>query len=133
MNKEENTMATRSSKELLAEANAAIETIPVEQAITMAGDQDVVFVDVREGAEREKGTVKGSVHASRGFLEFHADPASPMHKPELTSGKKLVLFCGSGGRSALAAKTLKGMGIENVAHVGGGFGAWQKAGGPTES
>ena len=49
-----------------------------------------------QGAEREKGTVKGSVHASRGFLEFHADPASPMHKPELTSGKKLVLFCGSG-------------------------------------
>lgn len=118
---------------MLAEANAAVETIPVEQAVTMAGDQDVVFVDVREGAEREKGTVKGSVHASRGFLEFHADPASPMHKPELTSGKKLVLFCGSGGRSALAAKTLKDMGIENVAHVAGGFGAWQKVGGPTES
>ena len=63
-------MPTRSSKELLAEANAAVETIPVEQAVTMAGDQDVVFVDVREGAEREKGTVKGSVHASRGFPRF---------------------------------------------------------------
>jgi rhodanese-related sulfurtransferase len=54
-----------------------------------------------------------------------------MHKPELASGKKLVLFCGSGGRSALAAKTLKDMGLENVAHVAGGFGAWQKANGPT--
>ncbi len=125
-------MATRSSKEMLAEANGSVETAPFEKAIAMAGDPGVVFVDVREGSEREKGTVKGSVHASRSFLEFHADPASPMHKPELASGKKLVLFCGSGGRSALAAKTLKDMGVENVAHVAGGFGAWQKAGGPTE-
>jgi rhodanese-related sulfurtransferase len=123
---------TRSSKDLLAEANRAIETIPVERAMGMVDDPDVVFVDVREGSEREKGTVKGSIHASRGFLEFHADPASPMHKPELASGKKLVLFCGSGGRSALAANTLKTMGIDNVAHVAGGFGAWQKAGGPTQ-
>jgi rhodanese-related sulfurtransferase len=124
-------MAAKSSKAMLAEANSAVETIPVERAISMADDPNVVFVDVREGAEREKGTIKGSVHASRGFLEFHADPASPMHKPELASGKKLVLFCGSGGRSALAAKTLKDMGVENVAHVAGGFGAWQKANGPT--
>ena len=124
-------MAAKSSKEMLAEANSAVETIPVERAISMADDPNVVFVDVREGAEREKGTIKGSVHASRSFLEFHADPASPMHKPELASGKKLVLFCGSGGRSALAAKTLKDMGLENVAHLAGGFGAWQKANGPT--
>ena len=123
-------MAAKSSKEMLAEANSAVETIPVERAISMADDANVVFVDVREGAEREKGTIKGSVHASRSFLEFHADPASPMHKPELASGKKLVLFCGSGGRSALAAKDLKDMGLENVAHLAGGFGAWQKANGP---
>ena len=63
-------MPTRSSKEMLAEANGAVETIPVEQAIAMAGDPAVVFVDVREGSEREKGTVKGSVHASRSFLSF---------------------------------------------------------------
>ena len=126
-------MPIRSSKDLLAAANNAIETIPVEQAIALADDPNVVFVDVREGSERQKGTVKGSVHASRSFLEFHADPNSPMHKPELASGKKLVLFCGSGGRSALSAKTLKDMGYDNVAHVAGGFNAWQKAGGPTES
>ena len=126
-------MPIRSSKDLLAAANNAIETIPVEQAISLADDPNVVFVDVREGSERQKGTVKGSVHASRSFLEFHADPNSPMHKPELASGKKLVLFCGSGGRSALSAKTLKDMGYDNVAHVAGGFNAWQKAGGPTES
>lgn len=127
-------MTTRSAKDLLTEANAMVETLPVEQAIALVDDPDVVFVDVREGSERDKsGTVKGSVHAARGFLEFHADPASPMHKPELGSGKKLVLFCGSGGRSALAAKTLKDMGVDKVAHVAGGFGAWQKAGGPTQT
>ena len=70
-----------------------------------------MFVDVRETAEREKtGTVKGAVHAPRAFLEFMADPASERHIPELSSGKRLVLFCASGGRSALAAKTLKDMG-----------------------
>jgi rhodanese-related sulfurtransferase len=125
-------MTKRSSKEMVAEANGAVETVPVEQAIAMVDDPNVVFVDVREAAEREKGTVKGSIHASRGFLEFHADPDSPMHKPELASGKKLVLFCGSGGRSALAAKTLNDMGVANVAHIAGGFGAWQKASGPTQ-
>ncbi len=125
-------MPIRSSKDLLTEANQAVETIPVEQAISLADDPNVLFVDVREGSEREKGTVKGSIHASRSFLEFHADPNSPMHKPEFASGKKLVLFCGSGGRSALSAKALKDMGYENVAHVAGGFTAWQKAGGPTE-
>ena len=84
-------------------------------------------------AEREKtGTVKGAVHAPRAFLEFMADPASERHIPELSSGKRLVLFCASGGRSALAAKTLKDMGGEKVAHVAGGFGALEKAGASTE-
>ena len=123
----------RSSKDMLAEANQGLEAIPAEDAIALSGNPDVVFVDVREASEREKGTVPNSVHAARGFLEFHADPASPMHKPELTSGRKLILFCGAGGRSALSAKTLKGMGIEKVAHVAGGFGAWTKAGGPVQS
>jgi rhodanese-related sulfurtransferase len=77
-------------------------------------------------------TVKGAVHAPRAFLEFMADPATERHIPELSSGKSLVLFCASGGRSALAAKTLKDMGCEKVAHVAGGFGALEKAGAPTE-
>jgi rhodanese-related sulfurtransferase len=126
-------MKVKSSKEMVAAANAAVETIPTEKAIALARDPNVVFVDVREAVERHKGTIKGSVHVPRGYLEFHADPDSPMHKPELASGKKLVLFCAAGARSALAAKTLKDMGIGNVAHLAGGFGAWQKAGGPTES
>jgi rhodanese-related sulfurtransferase len=126
-------MLKRSAKDLVAAANAAVETLPAEAAIRLADDPDVVFVDVRERHEREKGTVKGSVHAPRGSLEFFADPDSQSHVPALSSGKKLVVFCAAGGRSALAAKTLKDMGIDNVAHIAGGFGAWQKAGGPTET
>ena len=68
----------------------------------------------------------------RGFLEFQADPTSPSHKAELGGGKRLVLYCGSGSRSALAAKTLKDMGVGNVAHVAGGFTALQQAGASIE-
>jgi rhodanese-related sulfurtransferase len=86
---------------------------------------------VREGEEVQKsGKLRGAVHVPRGFLEFQADPTSPAHKPELGGGKKLLLYCGSGSRSALAAKTLKEMGIDNVAHVAGGFPALEKAGAP---
>ena len=66
------------------------------------------------------------------FLEFFADPESPMHNEAFSSGKKLVVFCGSGGRSALASKTLKDMGFHNVVHIAGGFTAWLQVGGPTE-
>jgi rhodanese-related sulfurtransferase len=126
-------MLKRGAKQLLAEANAEITTVTAAEALALVDDPDVVFVDVRETVERQKtGGVKGSVHAPRGFLEFHADPESPMHVAALSSGKKLVLYCAAGGRSALAAKTLKDMGVPNVSHMAGGFGAWKQAGGPTE-
>jgi rhodanese-related sulfurtransferase len=70
--------------------------------------------------------------APRGRLEFYADPESPYHQPVFASGKTLLLYCASAGRSALAAKTLHEMGLANVAHVGGGFKAWMAAGGPIE-
>ena len=127
-------MVTRGFKQMLAEANAMIETISVEDAQALVGDADVVFVDVRETVERQKsGGIKGSVHVPRGFLEIIADPETPMHNDSLASGKRLVLYCGSGGRSALAAKTLVDMGLENVCHIAGGYGAWVEAGGPTDS
>jgi rhodanese-related sulfurtransferase len=126
-------MRIESSKDMVARANAAVDTLAAEQASALVGRPDAVFVDVRDAAEREKtGTVKGAVHAPRAFLEFMADPASERHVPELSSGKRLVLFCASGGRSALAAKTLKDMGYEKVAHVAGGFSALAKAGAPIE-
>ncbi len=126
-------MVTKGFKALIAEANAVIETIPVKDALALVGDPKLQFIDIRETVEVQKsGTIKGAVHAPRGFLEFIADPESPMHKPEFSSGKGLILFCASGGRSTLAARTLMDMGFTKVAHVAGGFAAWQAAGGATE-
>lgn len=126
-------MVQRGFKQLIAEANSVIETITVAQALTLVGDPGVQFVDVRETVERQQsGTIQGAVHAPRGFLEFHVDPESPMHNPALSAGKRLVLFCGSGGRSALAAKTLADMGIARVGYIVGGLAAWSEAGGRTQ-
>ena len=123
-------MTVRSAGEMVAEANAAVETLSVEQAMKAADDADTVFLDVRETAEHAAGTIPGAVHAPRGLLEFIADPQSPMHKPELGSGRRLIVFCASGGRSALAAKTLRDMGIGGAANMLGGFAAWRERGGP---
>lgn len=126
-------MAVMTAKDLVAEAAKHIETISAEDAVKLIGKPDAVFIDVREPEELQKnGKVAGAVHVPRGLLEFQVDLASPTHKPELGSGKKLVLFCGSGSRSALAAKSLNDMGVANVAHVAGGFPALQKAGALTQ-
>jgi rhodanese-related sulfurtransferase len=123
----------RRAAEMVAEANAAVETLSVNQAKELVGKDDVVFVDVREGGElATQGKIPGAVHAARGLLEFYADPSSPYHKAELGAGKRLVVYCASGGRSALAARTLKDMGIEKVANMLGGFTAWQQGGGKIE-
>ena len=119
-------------KAMLGEANAQIETVSAEKAREYVGDENILFVDVRETQEVESsGGLPGSVHVPRGLLEFIADPESPMHKSELSSGRQLVLYCASGGRSALAAKTLQDMGLSDVCHIAGGFTAWVAIGGPT--
>jgi rhodanese-related sulfurtransferase len=124
-------MTSLTTKELVAEATKHIETISADKAVKRIGNQDTVFVDLREPEELHKiGRIPGALNVPRGLLEFQVDPASPMHKPEL-SGKKLVLFCGSGSRSALAAKSLKDMRVDGVVHVAGGFPALQKAGAVT--
>ncbi|MFI4986762.1 MAG: rhodanese-like domain-containing protein [Alphaproteobacteria bacterium] len=123
-------MLKKGFKELLAEANAAVESISAAEARQLLEAGGAVFVDVREGSEHAEGHIPSSVSVPRGFLEFIADPTAPMHNPALSSGKRLVLYCASGGRSALAAKTLADMGIANVCHMAGGFGAWVQAGGP---
>jgi rhodanese-related sulfurtransferase len=133
MIEEDYAMLKHSAKQLIAEANAQIRTLTAKDALALVDDPDVVFVDVRETVERQRtGGVKGSVHAPRGSLEFYADPESAMHQPALSSGKRLVLYCAAGGRSALAAKTLNDMGVANVGHMAGGFTAWQEIGGPIE-
>ena len=120
-------------KEMLTAANAVIETVSVPDAKYLLEEDDVYFVDIRETVELEQtGTITGAIHAPRGFLEFIADPEGPMHLPEFSSGRRLILFCASGGRSTLAAKTLMDMGFTDVAHLAGGFAAWTAADGPIE-
>lgn len=118
--------------QLVGEAQAEIDNISVGQALALAEGGDAVFIDVRERAEHEAGAIAGAHSVPRGFLEFIADPASPTHDPALSSGRTLVVYCASGGRSALATKTLRDMGIANAVNLIGGFQAWSEAGGPTE-
>ena len=122
----------KSTKELVSEANEQNETLSADEAMKLTSDKEIAFVDLREPGEVEKGSLPGAVHVPRVLLEFQIDPESPSHNPKLAGKKKLVLYCGSGGRSALAAKTLKDMGVTNVAHVAGGFPALQKALGGTK-
>jgi rhodanese-related sulfurtransferase len=119
--------------EMVAEANAEVETIPAADAIKLKDDPNVLLVDIRDIRELDRdGRVPGALHAPRGMLEFWVDPATPYHREVFASGKKFVFFCAAGGRSALAAQALQRMGLEPVAHMGGGFGAWKAAGGPIE-
>ena len=96
----------------------------------LLGDPAVLFVDVREAVETASGVAPGAFLAPRGFLEFLADPDSPMHKPELARATSLIVYCASGGRSALAAKTLIDMGYSDVKNLAGGMAAWKAANGP---
>ena len=117
-------------KTLLAEANEMIVTYTPLEAQALLGDRSVIFVDVRDLPELEQdGQIPGAVHASRGMLEFLIDPESPYHNPVFASGKKYLLYCASGGRSALATRTVQQMGLHPVAHIGGGLKAWKEANG----
>lgn len=126
-------MVTKGVKELVAEANAEIETIPIADAIALHGSDEVTFVDIRDVRELGRdGKVEGALHAPRGMLEFWVDPNSPYHRDDFATGKKFLLYCASAWRSALATKALKDMGFGPVAHIEGGFTAWKEAGGPIE-
>jgi rhodanese-related sulfurtransferase len=128
---------TKGFRALVDEANAQITTYTVSQVRErlQAGDPRLQVVDIRDPRELESaGTVPDAILAPRGMLEFWVDPESPYFKPALgDESKEYVLFCGAGWRSALAAKALQDMGMTNVAHVDGGFGAWLEAGAPTET
>lgn len=123
----------RPSATLVAEARASIENVEVADAASLLGREDVLFVDIRDPRElAREGTIPGAFRAPRGMLEFWVDPQSPYYRPVLDSGRKLLLFCGSGWRSALTAKALQDMGFDAVAHLDGGFTAWRAAGRPVE-
>ena len=125
---------TKGFRTLVDEAMAQVTTYTVEQVQARLNDPAVQIVDIRDPRELEQGTVVGAFHAPRGMLEFWVDPESPYFKKIFADeGKEFILFCGAGWRSALATKTLQDMGMQNVAHIDGGYAAWQKQGAPTET
>ncbi len=122
----------KAAKDFLDEANAVVPKISTEDGIAKHAAGNTVFVDVRDsGLIAESGTIAGAERVTRGMIEFVADPATPFHNPALTHDADIVLICGAGGQAALAGKTLKDMGFQNVSNVGG-FKDWRDAGGPTE-
>jgi rhodanese-related sulfurtransferase len=119
---------------LVAAAEREIETLSADAAVALHGDDEVVFVDLRDIRElNREGRVPGAFHCPRGMLEFWIDPQSKYHKPAFAQDKRFVFFCAGGQRSALATATAQRMGLEPVAHIAGGFGAWKVAGGPVEA
>lgn len=131
--REPGTPLTKSAAALVAEANEEVETIAQAEVTALLDNPRVLLVDIRDPRELEReGTIPGAFHAPRGMLEFWVDPESPYYKTELDDGRRLVLFCGSAWRSALAARSLKDMGRDDVAHLEGGFSAWKRAGHPVE-
>jgi rhodanese-related sulfurtransferase len=121
-----------SVKEMLAAANAAVPRITPDQAREKMAKDNVVVVDVRDAPELQAGgKVKGAVHISRGMLEFRADPDLPSHDKALARDKPVIVYCASGGRSALAGKLLKDLGYTEVYNLGG-FKDWVDSGGAVE-
>jgi rhodanese-related sulfurtransferase len=127
----ENDMAT-SVKQMMEAANAAVPKITPAQAKEMIAKGNTLVVDVRDGTEvAASGKVAGAVHVSRGLLEFRADPELPSHDKNFAKDKDIILYCGSGGRAALAGKLLKDLGYEKVYNLGG-FKDWADSGGAVE-
>lgn len=123
---------TTSVKEMMAAANAAVPRISQQEARDMIAKQDALVVDVRDAPELQaSGKVKGAVHVSRGMLEFRADPDTPYHNAEFRKDRPIILYCASGGRSALSGKVLKDMGYEKVFNLGA-FKDWAENGGDVE-
>jgi len=121
-----------SLQSLMEAANSAVPRISPEAAKSMVDSGEAVIVDVRDGAEVAKtGKAAGALHISRGLLEFKADPDAPSREPRLKEDKAVILYCGSGGRAALAGKTLQDFGYEKVYNLGG-FTDWANAGLPVE-
>lgn len=123
---------TKSAMQYLEEANAIVARIPGGDAIGAHGEPNAVFIDVRDSADiANSGTIAGALRIPRGMVEFVADAETPFFNEALTKDKNIYLVCGAGGMAALAGKTLKEMGFENVTNIGG-FNEWKEANGPVE-
>jgi rhodanese-related sulfurtransferase len=123
---------TTTVKQLMEAANALVPKITPERAREIIATSAALVVDVRDAPEVEKsGKVAGAVNVSRGMLEFRADPDSPYHDKAFARDKPVILYCASGGRSALGGKTLKDMGYAKVFNLGA-FKDWAESGGPVD-
>jgi len=121
-----------SVKQMMEAANAAVPRVTPAQAREMIAQGNTLVVDVRDGTEvAASGKVAGAVHVSRGLLEFRADPELPSHDKNFAKDKTIIVYCASGGRSALAGKLLKDMGYGEVYNLGA-FKDWAESGGATE-
>ena len=118
-------MNIKSSKELVEKALKEIKTLTPIEIKELDAKNQCTLIDIRDIRELWRdGTIKGALHIPRGMLEFWLDPNSQYYnKNKFSKDKKLILFCAAGMRSALAAKTLKDMGYNNIAHAEGGFGS----------
>ena len=122
----------KTAQDYLAEANAVVPKIAVEEAIARHTAGSAVFIDVRDSSDiAETGTIAGALHIPRGFVEFAADETTPFHNAALTKDAEIILVCAAGGMAALTGKTMIDMGYTNVSNAGG-FQAWKDAGGVTE-
>jgi rhodanese-related sulfurtransferase len=123
-------MEAKTAAQMVQEAKQRVQNLTADQVAAEIAKGAVTVVDLREPGERQAGIIPGAIHAPRGMLEFYADPTSAYHRKELDPKARVILHCASGGRSALAADTLRQMGYTNVAHLDGGFKAWEAAGKP---
>ena len=122
----------KTSKQMVAEADATVPRVSGADAKAMLGKPGVVFVDLREPAEiAASGKVPGALAIPRGLLEFRADKEAATPDPKLTGAETVVLYCASGGRAALAGKTLQELGYGDVKNLAR-FQDWVEAGGEAE-
>ena len=123
----------RHAWELAEEADAAVETVSVEDAMAEHEAGETTFIDIRDIRELWiEGTIPGAEHAPRGMVEWWADPETEYYRDYWQPDRRYVIFCNEAGRSALVARRLGEMGYEDVAHLERGFTGWTEAGGPVE-
>ena len=116
-----------SVKKIVKEALASVDSISVQEAKSLIENERYQFVDVRELSEQQNvGVIPGAILSSRGMIEFHIDPDSPLHKSEFAQEKTYIFYCASGARSALAAVAAKDMGLKPVVNMAGGITEWIK-------
>jgi rhodanese-related sulfurtransferase len=123
-----------SVQDLVADAKSRIRNLTTDEVAERIAAGGVTLIDIREPEEIGRdGVIPGAVHAPRGMIEFYADPASPYHRAEFSPAGRTILYCASGGRSALATRALQDLGYTDVAHLDGGLKRWSAEGRPVDT